>query len=259
MNSIILCEGNDDVWMIGYFLHKACNCKWNYVHDTKISDNFDLPIPTKRSISEVYTNGTDNVVIHSVGGKDSFRETIEFVLKINNRFPEERFQQVVIVRDRDFDSTENILGKLKSHFEEFSDSNYALQQNVILKDRESVSVKYTSKENEYTFNIAVIIIPFDCEGALETVLTKSISYKGAEEKLICDLANTYVDNYMSSLANPQYITKKRDEIKSKFSTVMAVINPSSSTDKMNEIFMEFEWEKSPYIQENFKLLIDLFS
>ena len=259
MNSIILCEGNDDLWMLGYFLHKACNTNWIYIQDKTISDNFILPKDTRRSKSEVYTNGVDKIVIHSVGGKDSFRKTIEFVSKINDYYPNERFQQIVIVRDRDNDSEEEILQDLEKYFENYQGDNYKLQSKITLKNKENVSVKYTSKETEYTFNIAVIVIPFDSEGALETMLTKAISNKGKEESVICDLANSYVDKYLNIFKVSKYLSGNRDEIKAKFSSLMAIINPTSSTDTMNNIFMEFEWEKSAYICDNLKILKELFS
>lgn len=259
MNSIILCEGNDDLWMIGYFLHKACNENWRFIQDKTISDNFKLPEDTRRSKSEVYTNGTDKVVIYSVGGKDSFKKPIEFISKINNYYPNERFQQVVVVRDRDKDTDQDILNNLQEYFESYSASDYSLKNRVVLKDKENVSVEYVSKETEYTVNVAVIVIPFDCEGALETMLTKSISDKGEEESIICELSNEYVDDYINSVSNSKYLTKQREEIKAKFSALMAIINPTSSTDVLNDVFMEFEWEKSTYIRENFKLLVELFS
>ena len=259
MNSIILCEGNDDLWMIGYFLHKACNAKWIFIQDKTISDNFDLPKDTRRSKSEVYTNGTDKIVVCSVGGKDSFKKPIEFVSKINNYYPDERFQQIVIVRDRDCDSEEEILRSLETLFENYKGFNYSLQSRIVLKNKENISVKYTSKEIEYLINIAVIVIPFDCEGALETMLSRAISSKGDEENIIYNLANNYVDNYISNVRVPKYLRKNRDILKAKFSSLMAIINPTSSTDVMNDIFMEFDWEKSSYICENFKLLEILFS
>lgn len=259
MNSIILCEGNDDLWMIGYFLHKACNNSWNYSPDKKISDNFKLPKDTRREKAEVYTNGVDNVVVYAVGGKDCFKKAIHFVLKINSRYPEERFQQIVIVRDRDNDSVEMVLNNFQQFFEDFEESDYKLQQDIVLKDKENITLNYIYRENSYSFNVATIIIPFDCEGCLETILINSISKKGEEERYICESAKSYIDSYLSNYQNHQYITKQREDIKAKFSSVISIINPTMSTKVMNDVLMEFEWEKSPYICENFRLLKDLFS
>ena len=118
MNGIILCEGFDDVLLLGYYLYKSSDgIKWKYEKNEKISDNFDFPkINSKSEKRELYRRGRDNVALWCVGGKDNFGPALQFIHTINTHFPESGFQKLAIVTDRDDNDIGCCLDKMHALF-----------------------------------------------------------------------------------------------------------------------------------------------
>jgi len=251
MNSIILCEGLDDVFILGYYLHKSIpEPKWVYKPNEKISSNFVLPIKDKRSqTAEVYVRGNDKTVIMNVRGKDSFTEPLSEIIKINNHFPLERFEKVYIIRDKDTDSIQDVIEGLQS-FLNAKGWNINLSNNTIC----SGSYTSTKDEEQYTIQVVPIIIPFDKDGAVETILADAIELDGEEEKLIVQRAKEYIGLLVESGKITKYLNKERLKVKAVFSAIISATNPDRSTALINSLFMTHEWEKKKPIKDSFQLL-----
>ena len=114
MRSLILCEGIDDVLILGYFLHKTSG--WWYKPKARFSGKFDLP---KDEHVELYLKDNDVVAIWAVGGKDSFDSSFEFISRMNNRHPEDGINKVFILKDRDFEDIDECLMDLKQKLSEY--------------------------------------------------------------------------------------------------------------------------------------------
>ena len=184
MRSLILCEGLDEVLILGYFLFKTQG--WYYNPEAVFAETYSLPkIDSQNQVLEVYTKDEDVLAIWAVGGKDSFDKAYKFIARINEQHPEQGINKVFIVTDRDTGDIqsclENIREKMNLYGLNISDLNNT-QQNQYM---------YEVEDETYCLDIIPVIIPFDSNGAIENVLMAGIAEKGEEERYIVDSANTY--------------------------------------------------------------------
>jgi hypothetical protein len=91
MRSVILCEGSDDVYFLGYLLHK-CSMRgheWNYAPEIEkgFSDLYSFPNLKRGEKREFYPKGGDKAAIWGVGGKDHFASVLGDICEINVNSP----------------------------------------------------------------------------------------------------------------------------------------------------------------------------
>ena len=253
MNRVILCEGYDDAVFLGYYLYKITDTKYQYnLKRTEISENLHLPKnKAKNERIEIYEHNDDCVLIWAVGGKDSYEKAIKYISKISKSFPEERFVEIFIITDRDNSYIETSLAQISESFKE----NDII---VELKNNEKNTYKYLAEDSRnYEINIIPIVIPFEEQGAIETILLNSLAERD-EEAIVVDEAKKYVSNIENSSEVTSYLQHDREKVKARFSAAMAVINPDHSTDKMNKILVSQEWEKTEEVKKHFALLRSVF-
>ena len=253
MNRVILCEGYDDVVFLGYYLYKITDNKYKFNSQRKeISENLHLPKNNARNERrEIYEYNNNSVLIWAVGGKDSYEKAIKYISKINKSFPDERFVEIFIVTDRDDSYIETSL----THFSEIFKKYDIL---VKLKNAEKNTYKYYAEnDNEYGVNIIPIVIPFNEQGAIETVLLNSLA-ETEEGKVIVDEAIKYISTIENNSEVKSYLKHNRDKVKARFSSAMSVINPDHSTKTMDKILVSHEWEKTEEIKKHFALIKETF-
>lgn len=250
MNSIILCEGFDDVLILGYYLYKTD--KWIFDKSGKISELFDLPkVSFNNQLIEVYKRGIDSLSIWCVGGKDSLEKPFKFIKRTNERHPKQGFQQVFVLSDRDNSEIVNCLKVIREKMNNCGISICNLENN-------QVNIFEFEVENEnYKLNVVPIIIPFEETGALETVLMSAIEETGEEDRFIVAEAKNYVDRLLHSGKLSKYLQHERYIIKAKFSSSISVINPDRSIALFNALLMSCHWEEKEAIKKHFRILNDL--
>ena len=247
MKSVVLCEGPDDLWFIGYYLYKVgewkkCDSPWkNYT------------IPTLDSGQKVIflRNGADTLAIWCVGGKDSFSKTISVLLdKIIGTYPFDPINSIVIMRDRDSESDNTILSQMK----QWISSEETLTNKVITVWRREIEGILVS------VNITPLIIPFSEKGAIETVLMQSISDRDAEGAVVVDEANSYIDKLCSrGEIGTNYLTHERLILKARYASTIAVTNPGHSTSLFQDMVMACPWEESAHVKEHFDVILRAIS
>ena len=100
MRSLILCEGHDEVYILGYYLYKTNG--WMRQESGELSEGYKLPRNRDRNqLIEVYKKESDLVAIWGVGGKDNFTKSFKFLEMANRINPESAIEQVFILLDRD--------------------------------------------------------------------------------------------------------------------------------------------------------------
>ena len=110
MKSVVLCEGRDDHWFIAYYLHKTAgwdtrNYPWS---------NYSIVALNHRQEVTYLEKGPDSVAVWCVGGKDCFDVAISTIFKkFIADFPFDPIDSIVIVRDRDNDTTSEVLAKIQ--------------------------------------------------------------------------------------------------------------------------------------------------
>ncbi|MDR1965577.1 MAG: hypothetical protein LBQ36_02600 [Synergistaceae bacterium] len=256
MNGVILCEGFDDVYFLGYLLHKYSPSEPRWTYDAKcrgkISAMYSFRPLGQNETREIYRRGSDKLAIWGVGGKDRFEGALDDIHKINVNYPGERLENIVIVSDRDQNGIDEVLRR-------FEDRLQVLGWNIRLNNNIKNKITYAVEEENYDICICPIIIPFDESGALETVLMNAISSDAQEDAYVVKEAKQYVSKVHMSGKAPKYLQHARERLKAEFSSVISIMNPDRSTKRFNELLMSLDWEKSEYITSRFKLLLEIFA
>lgn len=102
-------------------------------------------------------------------------------------------------------------------------------------------------------NVLPIIIPYEEQGAIETLLLEALEQKGDEEALIRHTAHEYVYNIKGQVNN--YLQKQRLVTKSEYSAAIAITNPDHSTALFQEMMLTFEWENTPVAKNLFQKIL----
>ena len=247
MKSIVLCEGRDDLWFIAYYLHKTagwntCKPSWNNYNVSRQNDLQEVQYLEK---------GTDSVAIWCVGGKDCFGAVISTIFKkFIEDYPFDPVDSIVIVRDRDNDTTNKAISTIQSW----------MPKSVELNNK--ISTTWVDEIDGYDLAIKItpIVIPFTENGAIETLLMQSIKEQGCEGEIIVQGANEYINNLLAhSEIGTNYLSHDRLILKARYSAVIAATNPSHSTAFFRNMVMACPWEKSANVKEHFDVIIDAIS
>ena len=242
MKSVVMCEGQDDLWFIGYYLHKVgnwtmCDRPWK---------NYTIPLKHKKQKVIFLKNGADTAAIWCVGGKDSFQWAVSAVMdKLIGEFPFDPINSIVIMRDRDNDAEEDILAKMQ---------RWVASENPL---RNKTTETQTREIDGYSVKISItpLIIPFSENGAIETVLMRSIGERDIEGATVVREAISYVDRLKDMPeVGVNYLTHERLILKSKYASVIAVTNPDHSTGTFQDIVMTYPWEKSEHVKSHFDVI-----
>lgn len=248
MRSLILCEGFDDVLVLGYYLHKTQG--WNFEPKGSFSKLYKFPkLDAKRQVVEIYKKDDDFVGIWAVGGKDTFDKAFRFVSDINNQNPEQGIDKVFVVTDRDDGEIESCVENLRM---KLNACGLAVQS---LRNMEKNSYFYEIDEEVYVLEIIPLIIPFDKTGALETVLIDGIAETGSEESYITERAGQYIDEVLASGHLQHYLQHERLILKAKLSAVISVTNPDRSTGLFDKVLMSWNWEEKEAVKRHFEPII----
>lgn len=245
MNSIILCEGIDDLWFVGYYLNKVAG--WDdYSNHEKFWKLYQPhPLSRKQHI-QFFSKNDDCVAIWSVSGKDSFSSAISQIRGFANDYPDNPPDSIVIIRDRDRDSEEDILSSIEAAFD----------HRVSLSNKTTTAYLEVPEVSDANMLVTPIIIPFNGEGAIETLLIESIRAQGTEEAVVVNEANKYIDSLLSSeVVKARYFKHERLILKSRFSAVIAATNPTHSTGSFQDVVLSCPWESSAHIKEYFGTII----
>lgn len=242
MRSVILCEGQDDLWFLAYYLNskgwKICSAWKDF-----------QPKPSRGQHTLNMCAGDDETLIWCVGGKNAFRKPISVVVK-------ERVigavthpvDSVIILRDRDDEDSLVILQNLQECL---------LPLSVTLVEGTTAVCNYTAiDESSRTVRLTVLIVPMDAEGAIETVLISTLAEKGEAGALITQEACAYIDGLRAQGAvTSTYLNKDRLVLKAKYSAVVSAINPTHSTADFQTMMSDFPWEQSEYVQRVFHCVL----
>lgn len=248
MKSLVLCEGHDDLWFIGYYLHKTRS--WNKCQDVDdVWVNYKIPLLNQKQTVEYYENKKDTVAVWNVGGKDRLGSSLKMIFnRVIPNFAFDPIECVVIVRDRDDEEIEEILAEIGS----------GLPSGIQLNNKEKTVYTTKSDGTDVSCSILPIIIPFEDAGAIETILIDSVRESGADGPRIVDGANFYIN----SLLNPplqSHLKHQRDKLKAKYSAVVAVVNPTHSNRTFQDMVMGCPWEKSDTVRKHFEIIADAIS
>ena len=252
MRSLILCEGIDEVLILGYFLFKKAG--WYYKPKEDFANDYKFPRPTKSSPApEVYCKDDEKLAIWAVGGKDSFSRAYKLIRKALNNTQNEYIDNVFIVADRDENEVQECLKKIQT---QLADNGIIVSELVNHSKNE---YRYEIDDEELNMNIIPIVVPFDKNGAIETVLMEGIEENGEEERYIVQKANNYIDEIIESGRLNKYLQHDRLILKARLSAAISITNPDRSTGMYDNLLMSWDWEEKESVKRHFGILLDYVS
>lgn len=247
MNTIILCEGFDDAYILGYYLHKTNG--WVRVDSPNFPENYKFPKVNKRNQGiEYYEKGHNKLAIWSVGGNESYDKAFKFIARTNAEHPDIGISNLFVLSDRDDLSIEERLSNISTTL-----AKYEISISRLLNNEPTVYT-YSIEDESYELNIIPIVIPFDDEGALETILMNAIKESTDEDGFIVNQAYRYVEDIKQNRIVTSYLQKSRLILKAKFSSVISITNPDRSTTTFNNLLMSHDWERSKSIKMHFSAI-----
>lgn len=249
MKSVILCEGRDDLWFLGYYLHKCAGWK-----PTKrieyVWKAYGISALNERQEVQYFSCENDHVAIWSVSGKDSFEQPVRSVLRLIDAYPFTPIDSIVIVRDRDDDSVSQVLENMESWFGRL----------IRLENKKTVTLEREIDDCCVKTHITPVIIPFSEPGAIESILKNAIKEQGTEESVIVDEADKYISTLMETgFVGNKYLSHSRLVLKARYSAVIAATNPDHSTGLFQSMVMACPWERSPHVKEHFDVVLNAIS
>lgn len=247
MNSIMLCEGSTDYFLLQYYMRKACG--WE---DDKERQQSIFKVNRQRSRRLFKEDGT--LTIAAVGGCGRLGEGLTQVLVRNLLAApggQDFFDSVVLITDRDETETEqNFIDGLT---QVFRDNAVRLSQDIGNNAWVQCSLTNNVGQNR-TFRFLLLVIPFEEKGAMETFLLDAVAKEDLYDGEIIRKCRMFVDQ-----ADPEkrYLSSRRLITKAKFDTYFSIRTSAEQFTERQNILKEVCWERYTAIQKDFQLLAEL--
>lgn len=240
MSKLILCEGATDAIFLSYYMKKVAG--WEFCRGSQ-----PLKIKEQNITESVnwYKKDEDRLLICGVGGKDKFKSFFESRIK-NAIIDANAFDAIAVITDRDDKEIEDIEKHIKSVFQPLLSDVHNLEwkSNVYM---DSFGIK---RELKFLLNI----IPYDYQGALETVMLDAIAEDTYDANIV-QKSSDFVEQ-MRKEAN-KYISSDRLELKAKLGVTWAIQYPEKIFKLMNEQIESVAWEKSEVLRKCFAQLEEI--
>jgi len=245
MNSLILCEGKTDCILLQYYLEK--------VHSW-VRENRKKFHAVNNSWSNFFIKADNSLVISETKGCSRLAEgLITAIVRNENVAPgsyDEYFDKIIIFTDNDEEDTAaNLINEIQNKLQETS----AIFARPIQKD---IWNKRTIQAIDGTreFELYVMFIPFDENGALETYLLNCVGNNDTYDKVIIDKGNTFVDTIDP---DKKYLNQRRLKTKAKFDVYFSVRTAADQYSERQNILKSVAWENYDSIRTDFKVFEDL--
>lgn len=245
MNSLILCEGKTDCVLLQYYLEKVYSWKYRDRNGIRIERN---------SWSNCFTKNEHTLNIAETKGCSRLVEgLINAIIRNENAAPgntNEFFNKIVIFTDNDeADTAVNMINDIQNRIQNTS----ALFANPIQKgiwNRGTLNAVDGLRE----FELFLMYIPFDENGALETYLLNCIRKSDTYDEEIIDKGNAFVETVDPEV---RYLKQRRLITKAKFDVYFSIRTAADQYAERQNILRSVEWEKYDTIRTDFRVFADL--
>ena len=243
MKSIIICEGNTDSYLLQNLMKNAFD--WKIQNGSSCKQNrFNVDCEKDGNIATISVAGDSNKI----------SETFSSILSFNLMATElERYKKIILVTDNDeMDTKEkhicSIIEKVNSVYGiSIGDSDFNCNNWNVFK---SVSKTGDAVETE----VALVLIPPDGNGALETFLLDTKSKKDEYERKIINKTCNFVDTVDEQ---KRYLRKARQITKAKFNVYMSVATANVPYKEQEHLLKDFPWKENEFILRTFSKLKEL--
>lgn len=246
--SILICEGNTDFSLLQIYMREVHN--WN---EDKKYQNQVVKIPNQKS--RIFKRDDDYLTIMATGGCTRIAEGLDLVLDRIIQAPppfDSAFNKIAIVTDNDeIDTLETFIKNLKTKL-----SERKVSINGVLKNKEWESCQVTTSVGiPFDFQLIVIVIPHDHQGAMETFLLDAISDNDPYDKVLIEKCREFVSD---SDPEERYLKHRSYKTKAEFSSYFCIRTPADAYQERNSLMKQgIKWIEYPLIREEFNKLGDL--
>ena len=241
IRGIILCEGETDQALLGYYMMGISDWKYKY-------DKSKLPFP--QETINWFKDGQGNVLgIWAVGGND-FSSELEMIM--DSEMVEHTIDRIVVVTDHDdVDAEESRSYKLRDVVKDSLSLDNDI--DILWENNAWTEIKYRNSLGEYIINICYLLVPAEEEGALETFMLNALCENEEEKNNVI----SQVRDFLSGFASEKYLKKRREKIKAELGVSISIMNPDRVFTIMNELLESVSWEKFDTANKQFSVLKDI--
>lgn len=244
MQSIVLCEGGTDFALLQYFMRKVYGWQDGFVSQDKI-------IKINGGKSRKFSRDNDTLTIMSVGGCSRLGEGLKHVLETNRLSTPDIanvYSKIVIVTDNDDQCARtDIFNEIKRLFAE-----YKVSCKRVLGNNKWIDCCMANSMNMCVkFEILLLIIPFEEDGAMETFLLNALKSNDDYDKDIINHINCFVEHVDYYR---KYLVSRRNVVKAKFDVYFSVRTSVEQFGERQNILKNIPWEEYEYIQNSFQNL-----
>lgn len=237
MIHLLLCEGETDQILIGYYLQVMCG--WIY-RKGNANDLF----PDKNI--NWYEKSGDTLGILSNGG-DNFSKSLKYLFK--SELLDAKIAKIIVIGDNDDNKKEEFIKNTICDC-----TNEILKNGVKLENASTWGIaNINTAFGIEKINIAYMLLPADEEGALETFMLNALSENDIEKANVVAQVKEFVKNIKSNV----FLKKRREKVKAELGVSIAVFSPDKVFKTMNELLEEVHWEKYDTINGQFAFLKEL--
>ena len=247
MNSMIICEGPADYFLLQYYMRKAY-C-WN---DEKECQAGILKMPGQKSRNLI--RNSDILTIMAAGGCSRLSNGLQMVLDRNfYSRPDlsDVYCRIAIITDRDEAGTEqDFIHEIQEILNKYNVSREScLSNNAWIRCSMSNQMGLTA-----VFYVLLMVIPFEENGAMETFLLNAVKNEDTYDKEIIEKCSCFVEQI-----DPErkYLTTRRYVTKAKFDTYFSIRTPVEQYAERQKILKNLKWEQYTGIQNAFQKLGEL--
>lgn len=243
MRSVLLCEGNDDLWFLAYYLHKVGG--WDTTKGEDAWGTSKIPCRNKKQTVLYMVKAEEQILaIKSVAGQNNLSDSVRDILHWNNSNLGNPIDNLIVFRDCDDRNEATLLEEMKTWFP------------VQLPLRNNRIADYMMNEEfDIELHILPLVVPFTEPGAIETLLSEAIAEHDTEGQYISTHASEYIEEARENLST--YLTKAREVTKAKYAAIMAVYDPTHSRDTFEQLMMSTPWEESASIRHHMSTAIEM--
>ncbi|MCD8325583.1 MAG: hypothetical protein LUC90_02535 [Lachnospiraceae bacterium] len=251
-NNIIICEGETDSVLLQYYMRKVNG--WSDTVDKSVQESRLKPEWNKkrsRSLIRELDADRDVLTLMPVGGCERLAKGLDSALERNVMSApgsSEPYNRIVIIRDRDDGETEELfLSEIDTILEIYN----VVHSETLSNNTWHACEMQTQLGIKITFQLLLMIIPFEENGAMETFLLNAICNKDPYDKIIINKCREFVDD-----VDPEkrYLNKRRLVTKAKFDTYFSIRTSADQFLQRQNIIKNVEWEQYPSIQRDFENL-----
>lgn len=236
MKRIIVCEGKTDAILVGYFLIKVYG--WFYSKKTFVN----LPYDKQNEVLNWYTHpqkGDSELAVWGAGGIDRVGEKVASVVERTRaeRLPQNRFDRVVVLIDRDNRSVEECVRLITDWLR---GAGMAFAGDITIGEWITTETELRKTPPEpHELRALPIVLPPMGPGCLEIFLAEALRSRGDPDRPIVDECRRLVEG----VPDDPYLVRRRFRPKAAIGAVLSIMSPDWVFGDLDEKLTAVAWEQ----------------